>query len=114
MTEKPLTDLQRRVLLGLLHMEATEEGRWAWSPNEIGMEIGTKTITGSGRGNGRGSGHRVFGAAQQIIPTLTSLDYRHRGLISSTRRDDGMSGSAFRLTPTGRAKARELREETKT
>lgn len=99
MTDRPLTDLQRRVLAAMRELEK-QDRRYAYSPNEIGAQAGAKRVTASGRGNGRGSGHRVFGPAQQIIRTLTSL--RDRGLIASTSRDDGLSGTAYRRTKAGR------------
>jgi hypothetical protein len=74
--------------------------RYAFTPNEIGYEAGAKTVRGGRGQGGRGSGPRVFGAAQQIIPTLTSL-YR-RGLIYRTAREDGRSGGAYTLTAAGR------------
>jgi len=89
MTE--LTGLQRRVLRAMSRKPLT--------PNQIGYRAGAKQVFGTGSGSGRGSGHRAFGAAQQIIPVLTSL--RRRGLIAMTSRPDGMSGTAYFLTEAG-------------
>lgn len=106
MTEdRPLTDLQRRVLRAIHELDELDDG-WRHTPNQIGARAGAKTVTGSGAGWGRGSGYRVFGLAQQIIPTLTSL--RRRELIGVTSRDDGRSGTAYYLTDEGLKIARGL------
>ena len=99
MAERPLTELQVRVLRAMAYLDGESRYPRAHTPNQIGYQAGAKRVEGSGRGNGRGSGHRVFGPAQQIIPTLTSL--RKRGLIGLTSRPDGWSGTAYYLTDAG-------------
>jgi hypothetical protein len=100
--ERPLTDLQRRVLLALLARDPNP-----MTGNELGLAVRAARVR---RGGGTWSGYQ--GPAQRIIPVITSL--RRRGLIWHVRRPDGLSGTADVLTEAGRAVARELRAEGRT
>jgi hypothetical protein len=98
-SDRPLTDLQLKVLKGLDRARRTSS--YPMTPNEIGHAIGARIIQGGRGQGGRGRGSRTFGLAQQIIPVLTSLS-RGRGLIAHVGRRDGRSGAAYALTDAGR------------
>jgi hypothetical protein len=93
-----LTDLQRRVLVAMRELEKDDRrsmpNRHGFTPNEIGSKARAKRV------NATRHRFRNMGAAQQIIFPLTSLE--RRGLVRHTERDDGLSGSAYRLTDAGR------------
>lgn len=102
---RPLSDLQRRVLLVLLDAEE-RDSLAVLTPNEIGGRLDLKPVEGGGSGaKGRGAGHRVFGPAQRIISPLNGL--RGRGLVGlSFVLDYGYS-----LTAEGKRTAEALKEQ---
>lgn len=72
------------------------------TPNRIGRYVfpDAQPVHGSGHGNGRGSGHRVFGEAQRVIFPLNRL--KVLGLVYVASRSDGLSGTAYGITPEGK------------
>jgi hypothetical protein len=100
---RPLSDLQRQVLVVLFDAEQDDPTR-VLIPNEIGERLDLPVVEG-GRGRGRGKGHRVFGAAQRIIPALTGLGTR--GLV----RRSFASSRGYELTGKGQRIAKALKEE---
>jgi len=68
----------------------------AMTPNEIGAHMGVDPRPGAQ--------YRSRGPGSIIAPVLTSLE--RRGLIYGTRREDGLSGSAYAITDAGMAEAR--------
>jgi hypothetical protein len=81
-------------------LEVLADNGGVMTPNHIGGMLNLKPVHGSGSGSGRGSGYRVFGAAQRIIFPLTRL--RELGFVHLMTRPDGMSGTAYVITDTGR------------
>jgi len=104
MSAPPLTDLQVKVMVALHQSEHTE-GYFGMTANRIGLAVGAERF--SARRHGTGSTTRRFGPAHQIIPVLTGL--RTRGLVDNDApREDGLSGTAYRLTLQGRPVAASL------
>lgn len=97
MTERPLADSQRRILLTLL-----EHG--AMTPNALGLKL---KVPRGRRQRGPWSG--PTGPAQRLIPAITGL--RRRGLTSPSRNARGDYPED--LTADGRMAAIKLREESK-
>lgn len=101
MPDRPLTDLQKRILLVLAGADSDYH---ALTSNDIGHRCGFRT--GSDRIAHDG---RVMGAANRVNFPMYSL--RKRGLIWFSPRTDGLSGTAYRLTDAGRAAARALQAD---
>lgn len=96
-----MTDRMRQVLDALARLEA--RGRVPASANEIAYEIGFTSGQPGHHMTARDG--RGMAPAQRVIFSLTAL--RKRGLVGLGRRLDGLSGTAYRLTATGRAERRE-------
>lgn len=82
----------------------------AMTANEIGIACGFRsgslsTTHGDARTTHARDG-RVMGPAQRVIGALTALRRTH-GFVEITRRPDGLSGTAYRLTAAGAAFCRE-------
>jgi hypothetical protein len=75
---RPLSDLQRQVLLVLLAKQEHDDFA-TMAPNEIAAKMKLKPVHGGRGAGGRGRGHRVFNPAQRIISPLNGLC--DRGLV---------------------------------
>lgn len=92
---KPLTERQRAAVL-------MYEQHGTLTHAELAQLLG---LPPSRRSKGPWSGWQ--NPAQRVIGTVIGLD--RRGLVRLARRGDGRSGTAYRLSEAGEAKARELR-----
>jgi hypothetical protein len=99
---RPLSDLQRRVLLTLLD-EEERDSLSALAPHEIAAKMKLETVHGGRGGGGRGRGYRVFNPAQRIISPLNGL--AGRGLVVHSF----MGSGAYELTSEGKRTAEALR-----
>jgi hypothetical protein len=98
MAERPLTVLQRAALLG--YTELTVPG-YGVTHAELALHMG---LTGPRRSRGPWAGRQNPG--QRLIPVVIGLE--RRGLVKLGSRRDGLSGTAYGLTPAGEEKVREL------
>lgn len=105
MSARRLSELQGKVLLAMRDLEAETPG--SHSPNEIALRIGVERFTASR--HGRGNTTRRLGPAHQIIAPMTGL--AKRDLIAMRDRRDGLSGTAYVLTASGRTEADRLARE---
>jgi hypothetical protein len=95
----PLSERMEKVLVALLVHDPENRGL---TNNRIGHLIGFRT--GSDRLAHDG---RMMGAANRVNACVMGLE--RRGLVCFARRRDGLSGTAYRLTPEGLIEARRIK-----
>lgn len=101
MSDRPLSDKMRRVLLAI-YLRA---GRNEMPPNDIAYACGYVPTMAKRGNSGRGNSTRVMGVAVHVTTALTALE--RRGLVYVDHRPDGLSGTAYGLTWAGLAEARQ-------
>lgn len=101
---RPLSDLQRQVLLTLLEDEE-RDSLSVMAPHEIAAKMKLTAPHGGRGGRGRGKGHRVFNPAQRIISPLNGL--RDRGLVTPSF----MDAHGYELTAEGKRTAEALKAQ---
>jgi DNA-binding PadR family transcriptional regulator len=87
-------------------LQALADEKRAMTPNNIARKIGFHTGQDAGRHSHNG---RSMAPAQRVIGPLTRL--RARGLVSMGSRSDGLSGTAYAITESGRAELKLWKEK---
>jgi hypothetical protein len=92
-----MTPKMTAALTALADLHDQRPGRWAFSPNEIGYEMGQPEGRRARMSNVHSRSSSPGSGFSSVLRGLQS-----RGLIAWSNRDDGWSGIAYRITDAGR------------